>query len=69
MELSDDAVETNLAFCDAQYEQATSSMHRDIAAGLPNELDAQVGALRRMAQRGGVQTPLLDMVYALALTR
>lgn len=69
VELSDDAVETNLAFCDAQYEQATSSMHRDIAAGLPNELDAQVGALRRMAQRGGVQTPLLDMVYALALTR
>ncbi|QPK82730.1 2-dehydropantoate 2-reductase [Corynebacterium qintianiae] len=69
VDLADGAVEKNLAFCDAQYAGATSSMHRDIAAGLPNELDAQVGALRRMARRGGVDTPLLDMVYALALTR
>lgn len=69
VDLKDDAVEINLAFCDSQYPEATSSMHRDIAAGLPNELDAQVGALRRMAQRGGVETPLLDMVHALALTR
>lgn len=64
-----DAVGTNLAFCDSQYPEATSSMHRDIVAGLPNELDAQVGALRRMARRGGVDTPLLDMAHGLALTR
>lgn len=67
--LDDDAVDATLALCDAQYPEATSSMHRDIVAGLPNELDAQVGALRRMGRRGGVDTPLLDMVHALALVR
>ena len=69
VDLPADAVEENLAFCDSQYAEATSSMHRDIVAGLASELDTQVGALRRMARRGGVDTPLLDMVHALALTR
>ncbi|WKD57310.1 2-dehydropantoate 2-reductase [Corynebacterium capitovis DSM 44611] len=67
--LPEDAVEKNLSLCDAQYPEATSSMHRDIVAGVPSELDAQVGALRRMARRGEVDTPLLDMVHALALKR
>ncbi|AWB84398.1 2-dehydropantoate 2-reductase [Corynebacterium liangguodongii] len=62
-------VEDTLAFCDAQYPEATSSMHRDIAAGMPSELDAQVGALLRVAKRCDVDTPLLGMVHALALAR
>ena len=35
-------------------------MQRDIKAGLPNELDAQVGAIRRMGAKAGVKTPLWD---------
>lgn len=53
-------VEDTLGFVDQQYAEATSSMQRDIKAGLPNELDAQVGAIRRMGKRAGVATPLFD---------
>ena len=35
-------------------------MQRDIKEGLPNELDAQVGAIRRMGAKSGVKTPLWD---------
>lgn len=58
-----DIVDTTLGFVDQQIPEATSSMQRDIAAGLPNELDAQVGAIRRMGQRAGVETPLHDLVH------
>ena len=43
-----------------QHPDNTSSMQRDIKAGLPNELDAQVGAIRRMGVQAGVKTPLWD---------
>ncbi|QPK78547.1 2-dehydropantoate 2-reductase [Corynebacterium lizhenjunii] len=59
-------VDATLEFCDTQYAEATSSMHRDIAAGLPNELDAQLGAIRRMSAVG---TPTLDLVHALLRAR
>ena len=41
---------------------STSSMQRDIVAGNPNELDAQVGAICRMAGRAGVAAPLHRLV-------
>lgn len=61
--LPEDIVDKTLAFADAQIPSATSSMQRDITAGLPNELDAQVGAIRSMGKRAGVATPLHDLVY------
>ncbi|MBC2681186.1 2-dehydropantoate 2-reductase [Corynebacterium anserum] len=61
--LPEDIVDKTLAFADAQIPSATSSMQRDILAGLPNELDAQVGAIRHMGERAGVPTPLHDLVY------
>lgn len=48
-----DIVDATLAFADSQAAHATSSMQRDILDGLPSELDAQVGAVVRMAERGG----------------
>ncbi|PAT13999.1 2-dehydropantoate 2-reductase [Corynebacterium sp. NML 120412] len=64
-----DAVSQTLAFADQQYAGATSSMQRDIADGLPSELDAQVGAIRRQAAAAGVPTPLLDYTYAVLAVR
>lgn len=53
IDLPSDVVETTLAFADPQAAHVTSSMQRDILEGLPSELDAQVGAVVRMAERGG----------------
>ena len=61
--LPEDIVEQTLAFTDAQGPDNTSSMQRDFAAGLTNELDAQIGAIRRMGQAVGVETPTLDLVH------
>lgn len=63
VDLPDDIVEKNFHFVDQQTESATSSMQRDIGDGKPNELDSQVGAICRMGQRGGVATPLHDLVF------
>lgn len=58
--LPNNVVEQTMGFAREQYPQATTSMQRDIKDRLPNELDAQVGAIRRMGQRAGVATPLFD---------
>jgi 2-dehydropantoate 2-reductase len=66
--LTDDAVERTLAFADRMPADATSSMHRDLAAGLPgssHELDAQAGAICRLAARRGVDVRLHDLAFAL----
>jgi 2-dehydropantoate 2-reductase len=41
----------------------TSSTARDIAAGVPSELDAITGAVVRAGQRLGVDTPVLAQMY------
>ena len=53
-----------LALADQQPEHATTSMQRDIDAGLPSELDAQVGAVCRAGDEAGVPTPVHDLVLA-----
>lgn len=62
MDFPEDVVDRVLAFADAQPKGATSSMQRDLADGLPSELDAQVGAVVRMAQRVGVDARLHHLV-------
>ncbi len=37
-----------------------SSLHRDLVAGVPSELDAICGAVQRAAARHGIATPPLD---------
>ena len=41
----------------------TSSTARDIAAGVPSELDAITGAAVRAGRRLGVETPVLDQMF------
>ncbi|MDO5668653.1 MAG: 2-dehydropantoate 2-reductase [Corynebacterium sp.] len=62
VDVPEDVVEKTLAFADRMPAEATSSMHRDLVAGRPNELDAQVGAICRMAARRGVAVPMHDLL-------
>jgi 2-dehydropantoate 2-reductase len=41
----------------------TSSTARDIAAGIPSELDAITGAAVRAGKRLGVETPVLSQMF------
>ena len=64
-----DPVAAALRMADAQPAGATTSMQRDIAAGLPSELDAQLGALCRAGDEAGVPTPVLDLAYCVLAPR
>ena len=62
--LPDDQLEVTLRFVDGLPPDATTSMQRDIAAGLPSELEAQLGAVVRLARDEGVATPTSATLYA-----
>ena len=64
-----DPVAAALRMADAQPASATTSMQRDIASGLPSELDAQLGALCRAGDEAGVPTPVLDLAHSLLAPR
>jgi 2-dehydropantoate 2-reductase len=65
--LPNDAVDRTLERYDAMTPESTSSLQRDIMEGKPSELDAQTGAIVRMARAAGVATPTCDMLNALLL--
>lgn len=59
-----EAVATALALIDGSPAQATASMQRDIIAGRPSELEAQVGVVVRMAREARVAAPCHTCLYA-----
>ena len=59
----DAAIERTLARFDGLTADATSSLQRDIMDGKPSELDAQLGAVVRMAAESGVAVPVCDFMY------
>ncbi|MEV7280604.1 2-dehydropantoate 2-reductase [Streptomyces sp. NPDC093111] len=61
--LPDDVVTTTLDFVDRQPAEGTSSLQRDIAAGLPSELEAWTGAVVRLGGSHGVATPVNGFLY------
>ena len=63
IKLPPDSIETVMRAVDALPEDATSSMQRDIAAGKPSELEAQNGAVVRMAREIGVSVPTHTLIY------
>lgn len=67
--LPDRAVAQTMAFADDMAAASTSSMQRDYAAGEASELDAQVGAIRRMGAAAGVDTPLHDLIHGVLAAR
>src|SRR5262249_10268898 len=65
--LGDEAIDRTLARYDGLPADATSSLQRDVMEGKPSELDAQLGAVSRMARAAGVATPVCDCMLAMLL--
>jgi 2-dehydropantoate 2-reductase len=65
----DEIVESTLGFVDQQPPAGLSSLQRDIAAGRPSELEAWSGAVHRLGQEAGVETPVNTFVYSVLLPR
>jgi 2-dehydropantoate 2-reductase len=61
--LPEEIVAQTLAFIDSLAPAVTASMQRDIAAGLPSELDAQNGAVLRMAREADIPAPVHEFLY------
>lgn len=60
-------VDNTLAFMDSLPPGGTASMQRDIIAGRPSELEAQNGAVVRLGQEVGVETPVNAFIYHMLL--
>lgn len=56
---------TTLAYIEDNLEDLQASMHTDVMAGRPLELDALNGAVIRAGRAGGVPTPINDVIYAM----
>ncbi|MGD9489010.1 MAG: 2-dehydropantoate 2-reductase [Calditrichaceae bacterium] len=63
VDLSTDAVQRTMAFVDSLPEYGTASMQRDIMAGRPSELEAQNGAVTRLAAEKKLHTPVNEFIY------
>jgi len=62
--LPPDAVAAALHRIDTLPEDATASMHRDIAAGRPSELHELIGAAVRLGREAQIATPVAAELYA-----
>ena len=58
-------VEQTLEYMEGSMAQLHASMHADITAGRPLELDALNGAVVRTGKAAGVPTPINDVIYAM----
>lgn len=63
IELSSEVVAETMGRIDRLAPISTTSMQRDIAEGWPSELEAQIGAIVRLAREGGVAVPLNEFIY------
>jgi 2-dehydropantoate 2-reductase len=63
IDLGEDAIERTWQRYDGLAPDSTSSMQRDIMEGKPSELEAQLGAVVRLAHESGVEVPVTGMIY------
>lgn len=63
IDLGDDAVARTMQRYDGMAPESTASMQRDIIDGKPSELDAQLGAIVRLAREANVDVPVTAMIY------
>jgi 2-dehydropantoate 2-reductase len=61
--LPKDILGKTMDFVDSLPPEGTASMQRDIMNGRPSELEAQNGAVVRMGQQVGVETPINAFIY------
>lgn len=67
VDLGPDAVAKTWQRYDGMALDATSSLQRDVMDGKPSELDAQLGAIVRLARESGVAVPVSETLYRLLL--
>jgi 2-dehydropantoate 2-reductase len=67
IDLGADAIEKTWERYDALPPASTSSLQRDVMDGKPSELDAQLGAIVRLAKLANVPVPVTAMVYSVLL--
>ena len=65
--LAADALDLTMKRYDGLAPESTASMQRDVFDGRPSELEAQVGAVVRLAAQLNVSTPIHDVFYAALL--
>ncbi|MDE2980540.1 MAG: 2-dehydropantoate 2-reductase [Gemmatimonadota bacterium] len=65
--LPDDAVSFAMNTVDTFPAEGTSSLQRDIVAGVPSELDAWSGAAVRLGAEAGVPTPVHSFIHSVLL--
>lgn len=63
VKLPEGVVAATLDFIDAQPDRGTSSLQRDILAGLPSELEDWTGSVVRLATRYGIPAPVHGVLY------
>ncbi|MDN5870602.1 MAG: hypothetical protein L0H73_07795 [Nitrococcus sp.] len=61
--LPSDIVTTTMGSIDDLPADATASMQRDIMEGRASELEAQTGAVVRLAAQAGIATPVNAFIY------
>ena len=62
--LASDIVSDTLAYMESAKGAMSASMHADLMAGRPMELEALNGAVVRAGAAAGVETPINDVIYA-----
>ena len=63
--LDPDIVDITIQYIDSSLEQLQASMHSDILAGRPLELEALTGAVIRAGRKINTPTPINDVIYAM----
>ena len=58
-----DVVGKTMEFLDTLPSDGTASMQRDIMDGKPSELETQTGAVVRLGQEVGIETPVNNFIY------
>jgi len=64
VDLDADIVQSTVDYIEGSLDQMRASMHADIMAGRPLELEALNGAVVRAGQTSGSLTPINDVIYA-----
>ena len=63
IDLPVDVVAKTMEFIDGLPAGGTASMQRDIMEGKPSELETQTGAVVRLGQEVGIDTPINNFIY------
>ena len=63
--LAEDVVSGTISYIEGSLEQMHASMHADIMAGRPLELEALNGAVVRAGREAQVPTPVNNLIYAM----